>query len=441
MLARFLAGLSACLSQAGRRRILVALSGGADSVALLHLCHQAGLQVGEGLAACHVHHHLRGADADRDENFCAELCRRLAVPFHVAHIEPGHPPGISPEEHWRRQRYAVLESVRRSGDYDAVATGHTLDDQAETVLLKLLRGSGPRGLAGIRPRAGRVIRPLLEVERRDLRGYLVAAGEGWREDATNADHTLPRGWVRWRLLPMLERRNPAIRLALADLARILAADEEYLADRLDEEGVWPAVGRPVPLASVAALPPPLRRRWLLALASRLPLGEPPNREQVRQLEQLLAGHWPAAVDLGRRWVIRRRGGRLVLDPPPCRPFEAITMRAPGELELPGGFRVRLGVPPGEAAHVAYLDPAVGDRPVQWRSLRPGERLPAPDGRIIGPRLTRIGVPAGWRRAWPVLEADGTMIWVPGVGVADGWLSDHEIGMPAAMEEPWERHGK
>ena len=440
MLDSFLRGLDACLSE-GESRILVALSGGADSVALLLLCHSAAAPRNLVIGACHVHHHLRHGEADRDLEFCRSLCGKLKVPFATTHLDPAGPRGRSPEDWWRQQRYALLEQQRREWGFHVVATAHTLDDQAETVLLKLLRGSGPRGLAGIRSRSGAVIRPLLDLERQRLREFLADAGQEWVEDSTNRCRTAPRGWVRWELLPLLGTRNPNIRRSLAELAHTLAADDAYFARRLAEQSEWPRVGAPVSRSPVAALPAPLRRRWLLALAERLPLGEPPSRIQIAMVEHMLGDGQPAAVDLGRRWVLRRRGELLILEPPPCRPFDPIEIAAVGECELPGGFLVRFAMPPAEMRHRAFLHTRIQDETVSWRSIRPGERLPLPDGRPIRPLLVRAGIPSSWLRAWPLLEAGGTMIWVPGVSVAAGWLADQETGMLVEMEEPWERHGR
>ena len=322
-----------------------------------------------------------------------------------------------------------------------MATAHTRDDQAETVLIKLLRGAGPRGLAGVRRSSRSVIRPLLDFSREELRRYLTSLGQDWCEDATNRDDTTPRGWVRWVLLPLLASRNPGIVPSLGHLAATLAGDEEYLGGCLAETGVWPRVGDPVPVAAVESLPPALRGRWLLSLAERLPLAEPPGRAQLNSFEALLTQGRPAALDLGRRWVLRRRGSRLWLEPPPCIPFAPLASAIPGEAILPGGFAVRVGLPAQGATHAEWLHESLLNATVHWRSLRPGERFPGPGGSPIRPLLTRIGVPGSWRQAWPVLEADGRMIWVPGVGVVEDCLGDQVTGVLAEMEEPWARHGK
>ena len=172
--------------------VLVALSGGSDSVALLHLFLAACEHLGSEVRAAHVHHHLRGAEADGDAAFCRALCDSLAVPLSVLHLDPVPPRGASPEAWWRSERYRLLEAERERTGCAATATAHTLDDQAETVLLKLLRGAGVRGVAGIRPRRGAVIRPLLGARRETLRAWLREREASWREDASNLAADRPR---------------------------------------------------------------------------------------------------------------------------------------------------------------------------------------------------------------------------------------------------------
>jgi len=202
--------------------------------------------------------------------------------------------------------------------------------------------------------------------------------------------------------------------------------------------VWPGVRRPVEVAPVAALPGPLRRRWVLELARRLPLGEPPSRLQIAQVTAMLETGTPGAVDLGGRWVLRRRRDSLLLSPPPVPPFAPLPASVPSRTGLPGGFEGSVGCADRSgAAHAARLHPRVTSCPLAWRSPRPGETF-------AGTRLARLlaaaGVPREWRRAWPLLEAGGTMTWVPGVGVAAGWLADGADGVLVELEEPWIRHG-
>jgi len=433
----FVSSFRAHLGDLAGRPVLVALSGGSDSVALLRLLHEASPTLRCRLAAAHVHHHLRGADADADAAFCGELCRELGVALAVEHLDPVPPRGTSPEAWWRRERYRLLEAARERSGCAAVATAHTLDDQAETVLLKLLRGAGPRGVAAIRRRRGSIVRPVLDLRREELRSWLRSRGATWREDASNLAADRPRAWLRRHVVPLLESAYPHALEQLAAFAAALAEDDTFMVAALAAAPPWPAVGRPVAAAPVAALPPALLRRWLLALADRLPLGEPPSRVQLAAVDGLLRIGVPAAVDLGRRWVLRRRGDRLHLSPPPCPPFVPVAASVPSTTALPGGFFARLGVAAGGGAgHAARLDERVRAAALLWRPARPGERWAGAGGRPLARALAAACVPPEWRRAWPVLEADGTMIWVPGAGVLKGWDAGVGPGVDVGLEVPW-----
>lgn len=440
-LSRFVAHFRACFPDLMGRRALVALSGGADSVALLVLLHQSMRELSLSLCAAHVHHHLRSEEADEDASWCAQLCERLRVPFQVLHLhEPTPPRGVSPEAWWRRERYRLLAGEAGRTGCVAVLTAHTLDDQAETVLLKLLAGAGPRGVAGIRPRVGVVVRPLLEMRRADLRTFLEAAGGVWREDPTNQDARRPRAWVRHRLLPLLEARFPRASEHLASLASDVARDEELLGELLARSAPWPRIGESFPVMQLRQLPETLLVRWTLQIASGLPLREPPSRAQLKLVSAMIHGGKPAAVDLGRRWVLRRRGDYLCLLPPPCPPFEP--RPAGRRVTLPGGWRATLGgTPEPQASYQVWLDPRILAASPVWRPLGRGEGWPEAGWKSLARALAAAGVPAPWRAAWPVLEAGGSIVWVPAVGVAVAWAGTGEAGVAATLEEPWQRRWK
>jgi tRNA(Ile)-lysidine synthase len=220
-------------------RVCVAVSGGADSVALLLALVEANREkeaLGVVLSAVHVHHGLRGAEADADEGFVLNLCEQLGVPLvmervDVAARQESEREGM--EEAARELRYQVFWELMKSGRVDAVATAHTLDDQAETVMMKLLRGAWTEGIGGVAPVVenkgqegrGRIVRPMLGVRREDVEAYLRNRGQAWREDTTNGDVSLTRNRLRLELVPLLRGFNPGIDLALARLAEI-ARDEE-----------------------------------------------------------------------------------------------------------------------------------------------------------------------------------------------------------------------
>ena len=417
--------------------ILVALSGGSDSVALLHLLVESAGSLGCRPSVAHIHHHLRGAQADADAAFCAGLCSALAVPFAVAHLDPTPPRGISAEAWWRTERYRLLDGERVRSGCAATATGHTLDDQAETVLLKVLRGAGPRGVAGIRRQLGAVIRPLLAFRHEELREWLRSRRIGWREDATNLAADRPRVWLRRHVVPLLETAYPRAVDQLGAFAEALGEDEGFIAAALAGGAEWPAVDRPVACGPIAALPPALRCRWVLALADRLPLAEPPSRAQLRDVYRMLDGGDPAAVDLGRRWVLRRRRDRLHLSPPPLPAFAPIAARVPSVTALPGGLVARIGEgASGCARYSGTIARRAAELPLAWRSPAPGERWGGGAGRPLARALGAAGVPAECRRAWPLLDAGGTMLWVPGVGAPAEWRGSGVGDLVVELEVPW-----
>ncbi len=253
-------GLDRSLFQPGDR-VCCAVSGGADSVALLLALREANgakESLGAILSAVHVHHGLRGEEADGDETFVRELCARLGVPLVVERVDtPGRlaTEGEGVEEAARALRYAVFRRLLAGGAARVVATAHTLNDQAETVVMKLLRGAWTEGLSGIYPilatdpvatgsavlqgigrrgaglasgsdgSLGRIVRPLLNVRRREIEAFLKEQGQGWREDSTNRDLRLMRNRVRHELMPVLRGFNPGIDELLARTAAI-ARDEE-----------------------------------------------------------------------------------------------------------------------------------------------------------------------------------------------------------------------
>jgi tRNA(Ile)-lysidine synthase len=220
-------------------RLCAAVSGGADSVALLLALNTANRlsreALGVTLSAVHVHHNLRGEEADGDAAFVTNLCARLEVPLHLRAVDvPAHmaATGEGLEEAARNLRYKKFHEILNSGKADAVLTAHTLDDQAETVLMKLLRGAWTDGLSAIhpvvyptKPQTGKIIRPLLGTRRHQIESYLRELNQPWREDSSNADQAQTRNRIRHELMPNLRTYNPKIDQVLANLAE-LAREEE-----------------------------------------------------------------------------------------------------------------------------------------------------------------------------------------------------------------------
>jgi tRNA(Ile)-lysidine synthetase-like protein len=214
------------------QRIAAAVSGGADSVALLRLLLELRESWGVVLSVVHFNHELRGKASDGDEKFVAGLALQFDLPIFVSRENVGasaKQQKANLEETARRMRYAFFERLAAEGKVDRVAVAHSADDQAETVLSHLLRGTGLAGLGGIHPEAGVVFRPLLKVRRAELRTYLRALGQSWREDATNRDVTRTRARIRRKLIPFLEKEfQPAVVEHLCQLAELAREEDAWL---------------------------------------------------------------------------------------------------------------------------------------------------------------------------------------------------------------------
>src|SRR5882762_4605142 len=225
------------LLRAGER-VGVAVSGGADSVALLLLLIELRKQLGIVLSVAHFNHKLRGKNSDQDEKFVARLAAKHGLVFHSGQMDVGAKAKrdkANLEGTGRRARYEFFEGLVQSGHVDKVAVAHTADDQAETVMGHILRGTGLAGLGGIHPRVGHVVRPLLGVRRGELRAYLKSKKQTWREDATNRDTTRMRARIRKKLLPILEKQfQAAVVEHLATLAELAREDEAFLGALADD---------------------------------------------------------------------------------------------------------------------------------------------------------------------------------------------------------------
>ncbi len=214
--------------------VTVALSGGADSVALLLVLQQLQTELGFALQAVHIHHGIRGAEADRDAAFCQTLCGQRQIPFQCICVDvPAYAAShkLSAETAARVLRYAALEQAAPHG---LIATAHHGDDQAETLLLHLTRGCGLKGLCGIPPKRGRIIRPLLTVTRDDILAFLAEQQQAYVTDSTNLTDTARRNLLRHEVVPLLRQQNPAVTHHLMRTAQLLAEDEACLS-RLAEE--------------------------------------------------------------------------------------------------------------------------------------------------------------------------------------------------------------
>jgi tRNA(Ile)-lysidine synthase len=443
-------------------RIAVGLSGGVDSVALLRILAQRNSELGLVLHVAHLHHGLRGAEADADFDFCRDLARSLDLRFHEARVDTASAalknfetgkPVETIEEAARRLRYGWFRELMASGTVEAVATAHNRDDQAETVLAKLLRGAWTEGLSGIHPVVtypeGRIVRPLLATSRTDIQAYLSRLGQAWREDSTNLHLAFTRNRIRHELLPQLEPWNPRLREHLAHLAELARDEEGWWTEELDR--VAPQLllpGRPVrgggraaaggfalDIHRFAELAPALQRRLLRYAAEKL--GAAPDFAATEALRNLaLTGRAGQKIELaqglrGERTYRELRllagSGRLAGAQPVPDSGQAFSGRrvvVPCVIEVPGehvaaelGLRIIISVIPGKEAG-ASRDPS-GSCKAVLRPWKAGDRVRLRHS--SGPRkvkevLERLHISGSSREDWPVLEYDGRIVWMRGVEV-------------------------
>jgi tRNA(Ile)-lysidine synthase len=300
-------------------RILAAVSAGPDSMALLAALGQVAPGFGAGVAAGHVDHGLRGEDARKDAELVERYCRKRAIPFFLRRVV-ARLRGRSREDAARRLRYAALAEMAREFGASAVATAHTRDDAAETLLLALLRGRPLEGLSGIRERRGDgVCRPLLALPRSALVAFARAGAIPYRRDKSNRDLSVDRNWIRHRTIPALARRfGGAVPASVAASAEALSRDREWIEAIFDRE-VRPRIQRRGGTAGILAeqvseLPRAALRRLLLALAALADPEFAPSRRELLELERRVLRGFDFRFQAGRRVDFRRRRGFLTASP-------------------------------------------------------------------------------------------------------------------------------
>jgi tRNA(Ile)-lysidine synthase len=417
------------------QRIAVAVSGGADSVALLRRLLQERHALGIVLSVAHVHHGIRGAAAEEDAAFVGNLAAAHGLPFLLHRVDAPTAAATlheTLEEAARNLRYAFFRELIAGGTADAVATAHTLDDQAETVLHKLLRGAWTEGLSGIHPvlavESGSILRSFLENSRATIEAWLLEIQQPWREDASNQDMAHTRNRIRRELLPLLRTFNPQIAAQLARLASISADEEAYWQGELSR--LLPPLllpGRPtrgggrsasthpeeetvaIEQVRLRELHPAVARRVVRAAARRLGA-----RLSFEQTEQLLAmgESRPGKFELPGGITVERslREIRLTRSSATPAPGPAYALPIPGEIRAPEyGLCLR-----AEHAQAAFAGAAAVLRP--WKA---GDRVTLAHSR--GPKkvaevLDRLHVVGGSRKNWPVVDWEGRIVWMRGVEV-------------------------
>ena len=381
-------------------KVIAAVSGGADSVAMLFALYLLRDELGITLEAAHFNHHLRGAESDRDEAFVTDFCGRYCIPLHLGsgRIVSGKK-GL--EAAARDARYAFLRSLPGK-----VATAHTADDNAETVLMRLIRGTGLKGLGAIAPVSGNVIRPMLTVTRDDVEAFLEEYALPHVEDSSNAEDDFLRNRIRHGILPLMRAENPRIGENLSAMALLLRQDEACLQAMIPEEQM-PDVSR------LKAMEPALRRRTLERFLKAQGVREP-EQIHILQAEQLLY-HWspsdsmqfPGGVTIGRQY------DRLVrLECVPELPETRLSV--PGETCIGGKRFVSEYAIDLEERPDSVLVCPVGVLIV--RSRRSGDTMRLPGGtRSLKKMYIDRKIPASQRAAVPVLADDRGVLAVFGIG--------------------------
>ncbi len=410
---------------AGGETVLVAVSGGADSTALLHVLWRLAPAWRLRLHVLHVDHGLR-SDSARDAEFVRALGARLGVTVDVTAVTVARQDSL--EAAARLARYAALEACADRVRADRIALGHTADDQAETVLMRLLEGTGVRGLAGIPPVRGRVIRPLIECRRPAVVEELRRAGLDWVEDPTNRDPKFLRNRVRHELLPLLAGSyNPAISETLARVAALaresVDALERVAAAELARLGAFEEGAVTLPLGALRALPRPAAAEVLRQAAARLGSRAPLRAWAHRGLRRLLAEPAPRRPFRLAGVTLEVSGPRVRLALAALAELVERRLALPGRLDLPEigkALEARLGgveryAIPAEANRVVF-DADELPEAVLVRARRPGDRVEPFGGcaRKLKGLLIDAKVPRWERGRVPVIEAGGRILWVAGV---------------------------
>jgi tRNA(Ile)-lysidine synthase len=469
-------------------RVAVAVSGGADSVALLQILRNLASDLGITLLVAHFDHQLRGAESQADADFVTDLARASRLESvmareNVAQAAKAH--GWNLEDAARRLRYGFFHRLMEQGRATRVVIAHTADDQAETVLAHLLRGTGLTGLAGIYPRLGSIVRPLLEVRRRDLRAFLRERGQSWREDETNSDVRRLRARIRVQLLPILERDfSPGIVGHLTELAHFAREEETFWAalvedrflDRCKKTGETVSIGiqdlleplgplRPLEAethrepASSRALTARLVRRLYQELRGNCrDLASAHVEQVVRLATESSSGkrvELPGGVAADRTFKeiifsdqsAALRPARLGETIPRAKAYEyvvnipnqgATTVSSP---ELGTSFRLKVIDWPRAERDTKrdgkVLDAALLRTPLILRNWRPGDAY-RPHGRRQTRKLKEMflarRVPGRQRAGWPVLESAGQVIWARGMPAAEAFCACEGTEWGVVIEE-------
>ncbi|MEC4889973.1 MAG: tRNA lysidine(34) synthetase TilS [Nitrospira sp.] len=436
------------------QHLLVAVSGGPDSVALLALLHRLAPRWRLRLTAVHFNYGLRGKESDEDQAFVVSLCERLAIPLHCQTVDVrtkvrGH----SLQAEARTRRYQAMTALATECGADRIVLGHTADDQAETVLLWLLRGAGLAGLAGMPAvREGLIVRPLYDVRRQNIVDYLVRMGQSYRQDSSNAKPIYTRNRIRHELIPAMNRIAPSAVDALCRMADLCREDEGYLetqvaglaSSMLQEDGQG---GYWVERGLVQALPPAIQRRLLREALRRChPFHRAPSSVAVEAVRGMLAKTPSAAVRSLPSVVMTVSGRYLRLAPRAHDPKQAegadvgseLSLAVPSHIQWAGtGQQIRVQLVPVERLRQLQplpdwsmvLDADRVSDPLMLRSWQQGDRF-CPSGmkgrsKKVQDFFTDLKVPKAIRGRIPLLVSR------EGIAGVLGYRQDERFGVGAS----------
>lgn len=382
-------------------RIICAVSGGADSVALLWCMWMLREKLDIRVEAAHFNHNLRGAESDRDEQFVRQFCEFHDIPLHVGSgtVVPGKK-GL--EAAARDTRYAYLRSLGGT-----IATAHTADDNAETVLLHLIRGSGLRGLGGITPKSEGLIRPMLDVTRDEVESYLAENWISHVEDSSNAGDAFLRNRIRHSVMPLLKGENPSLALNLSAMARRLRQDEDCLAQTASQLN-------PTDVASLREAHPALRRRALDAFLKKNGMSEP-NASHIAQAESLVFSDKPSAfARFPGGLILRRNYGKLTA----CREeavLEQVSLNVGESVVLSTGITVRCEETDG-TENTSHSFCVCAEGPVIIRPRQAGDEITLSGGtKSLKKLFIDRKIPAYERPLIPVAADSRGVIGICGIG--------------------------
>ena len=433
---------------APEEHVVVAVSGGADSTALLVCMKTLARETRLTLTAAHLNHRIRGAEGDDDAEFTRQLCVTLGIPFVTETIDvkkQAEDSGENLEACARRVRYAFLRRAARRAGAQKIAVGHNRNDQAETAIFRFLRGSGIEGLSAVRPvLSDGIVRPLIDCSRELIRGYLQDKAVRWREDSTNAELHYARNRIRRELIPYLEKKfNPRLIDTLARETGIARETWDFIEtqSRAALANLYAETGEGISLdaAGLLRLHPALQKQVL-----RLAL-----KDGFNSLRNISAAHIENLLTLCEKRTgggeTRLAGGirgirsfdRLLLQKHPPKPAVGYSypLTIPGELLVPEiGTRFRFTIirrpvdveTARKNRRQALLDPAALPEPLTIRSRKPGDRYGGEDRRKVKKMLIDAKIPFDRRAMLPMIAASGSVvIWIPGLRPARGYEAKPE----------------